>query len=365
MFIFNADTAVTQNTKENFDQNKLDNFTSIKPILSDQASSLLLTAVSDPDTLVFKLSQDAYQGNAEFVVHVDGKQIGPAQQVSALRKNGATQEFTFRGDFGVGAHKVSVSFLNDAYNGTAATDRNLYVEGVSLNGAALPNATKALLSAGTAEFELDGSTLQPSIPAGSYTLEGPVWANKTVTWSIDQAPGRHLASHLDHTIDDKYEPVIQRAMQRWDDVSGLNLVQVGEIDGQILPADITIYFDNLNTDNTNKIGFVNYFYQLNTNGKMYFLPGVSVHIQDPKFIPIRQINDTEFTYENCNTTLYQIVLHEIGHALGLGHSVDERSSMFSVVGPENRDLNPHDIAGIQHLYGTQAMESASMAAPLT
>ncbi|KAL8643763.1 MAG: hypothetical protein Q9210_007566, partial [Variospora velana] len=115
-------------------------------------------------SLVLRLSQDAYQGDAQFTVQVDGKSLGPAQQVSALRKNGATQDFTFRGDFGEGAHKISVSFLNDAYGGTAATDRNLYVEGISLNGAALPNATRALLSAETAEFGMNG-LISPPVPA--------------------------------------------------------------------------------------------------------------------------------------------------------------------------------------------------------
>ena len=106
-----------------------------------------------PDTLVVRLSGDAYQGNAQFIVRVDGKTLGPVvQEVTALRKDGQSQEFTFKGDFGPGTHKVSVSFLTDAYGGTAASDRNLYIEGVSLNGQAIPDATASMFSVGTSVF---------------------------------------------------------------------------------------------------------------------------------------------------------------------------------------------------------------------
>jgi hypothetical protein len=47
---------------------------------------------------------------------------------------------------------VSVTFLNDAYGGTAAADRNLYVDSATYDGAAVPGATVTLLSAGSAGF---------------------------------------------------------------------------------------------------------------------------------------------------------------------------------------------------------------------
>jgi len=53
-----------------------------------------------------------------------------------------------------GTHDVAVSFLNDAYGGTSATDRNLYVDAIDANGAAAPGATAALFSAGTQHFSI-------------------------------------------------------------------------------------------------------------------------------------------------------------------------------------------------------------------
>ncbi len=87
------------------------------------------------DTLVLRLSEDAYQGDAQFTVTLDGKSLGPAQTVTALHGAGASQAFTFTGQFGPGVHDLAVTFTNDKWN-PGVGDRNLYVDGATLNGAA-------------------------------------------------------------------------------------------------------------------------------------------------------------------------------------------------------------------------------------
>jgi hypothetical protein len=51
--------------------------------------------------------------------------------------------------------------------------------------------------------------------------------------------------------------------------------------------------------------------------------------------------------------LFDVALHEAGHALGLGDSTDPNSVMYPQVNP-NATLSPGDIANIQALYGTPA-----------
>jgi hypothetical protein len=46
---------------------------------------------------VLALSEDAYQGDAQFIVKMDGTQLGTAQSVTALNSAGKTQDFTFSG----------------------------------------------------------------------------------------------------------------------------------------------------------------------------------------------------------------------------------------------------------------------------
>lgn len=46
-----------------------------------------------------------------------------------------------------------------------------------------------------------------------------------------------------------------------------------------------------------------------------------------------------------------VVLHELGHALGLGHSLVPGSVMYAYYGGVHRILDPDDIAGIRAVYG--------------
>ena len=64
------------------------------------------------------------------------------------------QNFAFAQAMTAGTHDIAVSFLNDAYGGTAATDRNLYVQSITANGAALPGTAAALLATSTQHFSV-------------------------------------------------------------------------------------------------------------------------------------------------------------------------------------------------------------------
>jgi beta-glucanase (GH16 family) len=128
------------------------------------------TVGSGVDTLVLKLSEDAYAGDAQFSVAVDGKLLSAAQSVTASHAQGQSQAFTFKGSFGTGPHTVGVSFLNDRWDGSAATDRNLYLDGATFNSSSA-GAAAALAGNGTSSFTVNGSAASPAAPApGTNTL---------------------------------------------------------------------------------------------------------------------------------------------------------------------------------------------------
>lgn len=88
-----------------------------------------------PDTLVLTMAEDAYQGDAQFVVSLDGTQLGGVLTAGAWHNQGQGQNFTFNGTWGAaGAHILRVTFLNDAWGGSASLDRNLYVNTVTFDG---------------------------------------------------------------------------------------------------------------------------------------------------------------------------------------------------------------------------------------
>jgi hypothetical protein len=111
-----------------------------------------LSAGEGPDELVLEISQDAYEGDAEYTVSVDGTRIGGTFAASAWRSAGQSDTLTVRGDWGPGEHRVEVTFLNDRWDGTADADRNLHLDGATYNGEALAGAAAALMSTGSAGF---------------------------------------------------------------------------------------------------------------------------------------------------------------------------------------------------------------------
>ncbi len=122
---------------------------------------------------MFKISEDAYangdgtsdaKGDATFTVSVDGKQIGGTFTAAASHATHQEQTVTLNGYFGPGTHSVSVKFLNDASGGTAATDRNLYVDAVAYKGANIDLAGSFAVS-GTKSLTVSGGTSeQPPTP---------------------------------------------------------------------------------------------------------------------------------------------------------------------------------------------------------
>jgi beta-glucanase (GH16 family) len=95
------------------------------------------TTTAPADTLTLSLSEDAYKGNADFVLFIDGKAVTSPQVVSALKDAGSTQSFTLTGDLGAGKHTIGIAFTNDFNGGSPTTDRNLYVDGVTMNGSSV------------------------------------------------------------------------------------------------------------------------------------------------------------------------------------------------------------------------------------
>jgi hypothetical protein len=103
---------------------------------------------SGPDSLVLKVTQDAWAGNADYVVRVDGVQIGGTLSASAIAGSGQADTITLRGDWAAGVHNVQIQFLNDAWGGSFDTDRNLYVEGATYNGSAIMGGTSSFIRTG-------------------------------------------------------------------------------------------------------------------------------------------------------------------------------------------------------------------------
>jgi len=145
------------------------------------------------DTLILRLSEDAYQGDAQFAVLVDGKEIGGPISVTTLHSSGTFQNFTFNGDFGTGPHTVEVDFLNDAYGGTPSTDRNLYVGGITFDGVVYAGNTATDNAANghagddpnAAVMDIDGSAIFSNV-GGSSPPPPPPSETSTIVLQVSE-----------------------------------------------------------------------------------------------------------------------------------------------------------------------------------
>jgi hypothetical protein len=145
-------------------------------------------------------------GDPQFTVLVDGHQVGAAQDVTASHDAGQWQDITINGDF-ANAHHVQIAFGNDAYGGTHAEDRNVYVGSITLDGhqyqgtsgvdtaaagyeAIDPNAA-VMVTNGVLTFDVSGaSSTGTSIPGmGSSTPVDPTTPATGATTPVADAQG--------------------------------------------------------------------------------------------------------------------------------------------------------------------------------
>lgn len=108
--------------------------------------------------LVIDVAEDAYLGDAQFTVSLDGQQVGGVYTATASNAAGQSQAITVANVLSDSAHQVGISFINDAYGGSPSADRNLYVTGASYNGAAIPGAAEALYGNATDTFAVTVGT---------------------------------------------------------------------------------------------------------------------------------------------------------------------------------------------------------------
>lgn len=108
--------------------------------------------------LSLHISQDFFEGSAQYKVTIDGNPIGGTYTASALHGSGQSDVLTVHGDLAPGPHSVEVTFLNDAYAASplwatdpaaamALGDRSLHVDAMTYDGVAVPGGAQDIWNA--------------------------------------------------------------------------------------------------------------------------------------------------------------------------------------------------------------------------
>jgi beta-glucanase (GH16 family) len=216
-----------------------------------------VTFGSGPDTLSLQMSEDYYLGDAQFVVSVDGVQQGGTYTTTAIKSLGESQTFNIEGTFAPGAHTVSVAFLNDAWGGTSATDRNLYVGSATIDGTAVPNSSLTELITGSQSFNFTepGSTTSTTstastsastttTPTPTSSTPAPVtFGSGPDTLTLEMAEDYYLGN-AEFTV--SIDGVQQGGTYTTTAINGLDETQAFNFEGTFSPGSNTVSVDFLN-----------------------------------------------------------------------------------------------------------------------
>ena len=182
-----------------------------------------------------------------------------------------------------------------------------------------------------------------------YAFEGPKWSTSTITWSFAAAGG-----DFSNAITGAYQTIVRAAIARWAQVANLTFKEVSD------STSVNIRIGWGQFTNT-QLGETDFSYVNTASQTQTFRNGTTLRLEDPASRPVGTA--TSDYYQGTATTLYQTVLHEFGHALGLGHSTNPADIMYSSLGPSDPDLGAADIQGIQLLYGAPAGYAAVTTTP--
>ena len=178
----------------------------------------------------------------------------------------------------------------------------------------------------------------------STIFEGAHWNSKVVTWSVGSG------GQFSGSLTTQEEATVEQAFKDWGAASGLTFEEVSGSQ----QADIQIGVGDFNTSTTGVLGYTSYQTQ---NGQ--FQPGVIARIEDPNETALVTGTDGQQTFAGTDATFYQVALHEIGHALGLGDDSDVDSVMYYGASSSNQQIDATDVANIQTLYGSSSTGSGT------
>lgn len=186
-------------------------------------------------------------------------------------------------------------------------------------------------------------------------LSGQRWVSAgpvtQVTWSFGAASFPSLAQiyggyeDFSSQIAVVYQATIVRAFEAWEAVANIDFVQVSDA------PNVHIRVGNLDIDGRPQPG------ESSTLGQAVTWYVGETYRAAQVFFDVDAYDQDWF---------YQVAVHEIGHAIGLDHSLYASSIMYAQTNAQNVTgaLTPDDIAGVVAIYGAKTAAATDLAGDL-
>lgn len=186
-----------------------------------------------------------------------------------------------------------------------------------------------------------------SIPDNPYyQISAYRWKKNIIKWSFV------LGRNIDKQI-------AKIAFETWANVSNLQFEYSNN------KPDILISYKQFNHSNSNRC--INGICHWPLDGKGMTLGHAYFPNRNSSCVEIHLDRSEKWNFDinkSSGTSLLSVLIHEIGHTLGLQHSGDQNSIMFPYY-KESFILSNDDISGIEYLYGKQTSTEIINTTPLT
>ncbi|XP_029458280.1 matrix metalloproteinase-20-like [Rhinatrema bivittatum] len=183
----------------------------------------------------------------------------------------------------------------------------------------------------------------PDVKNYEFYANKSKWMWNTITY--------RLLNYTSKLTPRQVDDAIQMSVKVWSDVTPLNFVKTDSAD-----ADIVITFATKDHGDffpfDGPRGILGHAYEPGEG------IGGDVHLDEEEFWTMG--------YVKKGYDLFNVAAHELGHALGLGHSRDPNALMYpkyKFYQPEGYQLSPDDLKGIQSLYGPRTRHMATVTIP--
>ncbi|WP_168221671.1 matrixin family metalloprotease [Aquisphaera giovannonii] len=196
------------------------------------------------------------------------------------------------------------------------------------------------------------------MPGNDYVLSGYKWSNPGhITYSIapDGVLWDHGVNDLNAVFNAKFgtdgawQAAIARALATWESVANINIVPT--TDGPY-SEDVFGYSQGDARFGDIRLGGYSFPGKSSTLAQTYFPPpNGSTAAGDV------EVNTSMNFGMGSDYDFYSVILHELGHSLGLDHAKNPADVMYANYQGVRTGLAEGDIAGIQAIYGARTLDA--------